>query len=181
MNILKNLTAETTLKRTLSFAGEVNTESIEKILEKILTIQRSDFSNCSEPIILHVHSGGGNLTAAIRFYETIRIYNINLTTVITGYCASAALLIFAAGKSRLISKFASGRIHQVGSTDGSRLNSPLLDDITYNHKQAEQTYITIIKNSIKKNKGKDFMKIYKNEKDSTASEFIDLGLAQKII
>ena len=51
--------------------------------------------------LVHLDSSGGVLRAAAELMDTIRVRG--LTTIVTGTCASACVLVFVSGKERLIS------------------------------------------------------------------------------
>lgn len=73
-------------ERTLRFGSEVNEATIQSCLEKILQIFYEDQQ---KEIILHLSTGGGLTFGSHSFYQTIRLYNVNLITIASGSCASA--------------------------------------------------------------------------------------------
>jgi ATP-dependent protease ClpP protease subunit len=91
------------------FSGRIGQESLNLLKDKILS------ENSEEEIKIYISSGGGSLTAAIAFYEWIRIKEIQMTTIAVGNVSSAAIIIFLAGEKRLATAFSSFLIHPGGN------------------------------------------------------------------
>ena len=67
------------------------------------------------PIELHIHSEGGSAFAGIAAYDAIRGCKTPIHTYIDGCAASAATLLFLAGKKRLLNKNSFMLIHQLST------------------------------------------------------------------
>lgn len=73
-----------------------------------------------KPIILYIHSYGGDLRQAIFFCDLIESSHVPIITVATGAAMSAGLLIFLAGKRRYAFNHTKVLIHQgSGASAGS--------------------------------------------------------------
>jgi ATP-dependent protease ClpP protease subunit len=91
------------------FSGRVNQENLNLLKDQILS------ENPQEEIKIYISSGGGSLTAAIAFYEWIRIKKIDITTIAVGNVSSAAVILFLAGERRVATACSSFLIHPGGS------------------------------------------------------------------
>lgn len=68
------------------------------------------------PIELHIHSEGGSAFAGLAAYDVIRSTKSPVHTYIDGCAASAATLLFLAGKKKYIHKNSFMLIHQLSAT-----------------------------------------------------------------
>src|SRR3989344_8238743 len=84
-------------KRTLHLIGHIEDKKISELLTKI-----AELAIKPQPISLFISSGGGDLAAALAFYAFVRGLKINLTTVAAGDVSSAAIVVWLAGKKRLV-------------------------------------------------------------------------------
>ena len=65
----------------------------------------------TKPILLHMSSGGGDMSLALGFYDWVKQYNIQLVTIAKGEVSSAALIIYLAGIHRLAMPNSSFYVH----------------------------------------------------------------------
>lgn len=131
-----------------------------------------------EPIVLYIHSYGGDLNQAQFFCDLIECSHIPIITVAAGVAMSAGLLIFLSGKKRYAFKHSQLLIHQ-----GSASFSGTADEI----KSAQESYekqldkmedyilshTKIDKKTFDKKKLKDWY--------VSGDELITMGIADKII
>lgn len=175
---IKKLREKEILERTLRMSGSVTTESVHKILELVLG---KYYQDTRKEIVLHICSGGGDVSSAISFYETIKLYNVNLVTVATGTCGSAALTMFLAGKHRFaISNLTKFLAHQISFSLESKLTPIETEELLEDKKFLQENCIEIIKKTTKIS-NREFKKLYYNEKSSTAIEMKKLGFVHEIL
>ena len=106
--------------RILYLAGDVEDTNISQVCKDILNINDIDKRGLNKfkayeliPIHLHVQSFGGSVTD---MWALIDIIEASITPIIThcsGYCMSAAALIFLAGHYRCMHKHSSIMFHQM--------------------------------------------------------------------
>ncbi|MBU1255403.1 ATP-dependent Clp protease proteolytic subunit [Patescibacteria group bacterium] len=97
--------------RSVVLMGGIDMESMERVIAKINEIYEKDRE---EWITLFITSGGGNIVAAFAFYDYITsVLRPKLQTVVLGYTASMALLVFLAGEYRLIDPHTSLFFHEL--------------------------------------------------------------------
>jgi ATP-dependent Clp protease protease subunit len=106
--------------RILYLSGDVEDTNISQVCKDILNINDIDKKGLNKfkeyellPIHLHVQSFGGSITD---MWALIDIIESSITPIIThcsGYCMSAAALIFLAGHYRCMHKHSSIMFHQM--------------------------------------------------------------------
>ena len=131
-----------------------------------------------EPVILYIHSYGGDLDQAQFFCDLVESSRVPIITVATGAAMSAGLLIFLSGKRRYAFRHSSLLIHQ-----GSASFSGTAEEIdsaqkSYKRKLEKMKRYILSRTSIneklfEKNKTKDWY--------VSGDELISLGIADKII
>lgn len=173
--------------RVIYLGNEVNNESISDVCKKILDINHIDqlgsdkFRNYPlRPIQLHVQSFGGSIHDMWALIDVIESSSTPIITYCTGYCMSAAALIFLAGHARFMYKHSCMMFHQIWTMNMGKIN-----DVVLEQKQSEKMHKEIIKYIKKKTKlGDNFYKKFdKNKEDIyfTAKECLKKGICDKII
>lgn len=131
-----------------------------------------------DPVVLYIHSYGGDLDQAQFFCDLIESSHVPVITVAAGVAMSAGLLIFLSGRKRYAFKHSTLLIHQ-----GSAAFSGTAEEI----KSAQESYerkldkmekyilshTTIDKKLFDKKKSKDWY--------VTGDELVTFGIADKII
>lgn len=95
--------------------------SLIELAKEIIRInnEEKDIEN-PEPIVLYIHSYGGDVRQAIFFCDLIEASHVPVITVAAGAAMSAGFLIFLAGKRRYAFKHTKVLIHQgSGSATGN--------------------------------------------------------------
>ncbi len=82
-----------------------------KIIRKALR----ELKNTKE-IEVRISSIGGDVDQALQIHDALRDHPAHITTIVTGFCASAATIIALAGDDRLISRNALYLIHKCSSS-----------------------------------------------------------------
>lgn len=102
------------VRNEIYFYEDVNPQSI---LELNTLLREVDSCVDGLPIILYIHSDGGDLFSGLSAMDHIMSCKKPVHTVIDGFCCSAATFIFLGGSSRLVKKHSHMLIHQI-SSDG---------------------------------------------------------------
>ena len=130
-----------------------------------------------QPIILELSSPGGNAYDALAFAARIRTSSCVISVCAYGLVASAAVLVLAAGKKRLMSKEAWVMVHEdSGSIDGNTTDTRKwaahMERLEY---QWADLLSEMTKTSATKWRG-----LHNQTKYLTADECLELGLVDEI-
>lgn len=82
--------------KTINLAGDVGTDITDGLVSALLRKFEP------EDVLVNINSYGGDAFEAFAIYNSLRDYPGNITTVIKGVAASAAGIIFLAGKRRAV-------------------------------------------------------------------------------
>lgn len=142
-----------------------------------INIEEKDNPN-PQPIILFIHSYGGDLEQAFFFCDLCETSHVPIITVATGVAMSAGLLIFLSGKRRYTYPHSQLLIHSGSASFGGTAEQ--IEEAQKNYKKQinqMRDYILghtkIDEKLFNKNKAKDW---YVNGDD-----IISLGIADKVI
>lgn len=98
------------------FYGDVTVESVQELKEKIdLLNEYNEDESYTNPIYLHIHSYGGQLTAGISAMNLIRKSKVPIIAVIDGISASAATFMCIIANYRVIGPFGHILIHELSN------------------------------------------------------------------
>lgn len=100
-------------QRRLMLSGDVNTESVTKLLKGLDLLESI---NAHAPITLTIMSGGGDWNAGLAAYERLHASKCPILCIGTGEVASAATIIMQAGLLRLVTPMCLFMVHD--GTDG---------------------------------------------------------------
>ncbi|MDE6710506.1 MAG: ATP-dependent Clp protease proteolytic subunit [Oscillospiraceae bacterium] len=76
--------------------GEINAESANNIIQKLMYLDSKDFGE----ITLYINSPGGEVISGLAVYDYIKIMKSPVRTVTIGDAASMSAIIFLAGEKR---------------------------------------------------------------------------------
>ena len=165
-------------ERIIMLQGPIETQMASVICGQILYLSAIDKK---KDINLYIQSPGGEVTAGLAIYDTMRICGCNVATFALGQVASMGSFLFAAGTKgkRTVLESCRVMIHQVLSgTQGRERDMRIaLDETTrlkefLTHKLADFT-------------GQDYEKVYNDceygDKWFAAKDAVDYGLADKIL
>ena len=115
--------------KTINLSGEVGWEITDRLVSSLLP------KDGKEDVTISINSYGGSIFEGFAIYNTIKSYPGNVTTVIKSIAASAASVIFLAGKKRAIYKNSTFMSHPVWSCicgDGDEMiaEGKVLNDLT---------------------------------------------------
>ena len=85
--------------------------TIEILSKELNRLKKLD----TKEILVKINSYGGDANHGLTIHDALKAHKANITTEITGYCASAATIIFMAGSVRKMSKNALFLIHKCSS------------------------------------------------------------------
>jgi ATP-dependent protease ClpP protease subunit len=96
------------------FFDDVTTLTVMR-LNILLRQMEREYIGQNTPIILYIHSGGGDLFAGLSSMDHIHNRKVPVHTVADGLCCSAATFIFLGGSKRFVKSHAHMLIHQISS------------------------------------------------------------------
>lgn len=94
--------------RRIMVIGEISEESTNLVTRDLVSLGLES----DNPIRLLMDSEGGDLTAAFKLSDTIRLIKAPVTCVVLGLCASAATIILLACERRMCTKHSRFLVHQ---------------------------------------------------------------------
>lgn len=110
------------LNRNLFLNGEINTASVQNIVQNILTINEEDehlekqYTEVTRtPIKLFINSTGGNVYDGFALIDVIRHSTTPIHTIVVGSAMSMGMLIYAVGHKRYVGEYATLMFHDVSS------------------------------------------------------------------
>lgn len=170
----------------IDFLGGVNIESLRqfkvafKKLEEKSKNRKTKNPRAKKTITITIYSLGGDSTCGLAIYNIIRSSGLPIQTIALGFVASAGLIIFLAGRERLIYEDAILLLHK--SKPVLRESSSSLETkISLGQLGViEKKYRSIVlENSALSARQLD--ELERGEKYITAQKAVELGLAHKII
>lgn len=175
------------LDRDVYLCGDVESSNVAEVCKQILQIQKFDIDAFNKykqyeilPINLYIQSFGGSIADMWALIDIIESSETPIFTYCTGYCMSAAALIFLAGHFRYMYKHSSLMLHQISVGSFDKINDMEIRQDFFED-QHHQT-IKFIKKHTKL--GKKFFKRFNNAKEDvylTAKECLKFGVCDKII
>jgi len=158
--------------RILIFSGKIDgTRDIHDLLLSMDTLSH-------KPIKIFIASGGGELDMAYMIYDTMKMIQSPIFTI-GRYCASAAVMLLAAGSKRYLQPHANIMLHLPsgkfeGDSEELRIQNKLMEGY-------RDTMVNILREcGVKKTKEEILIDINR-QFWMTPQEAIDYGLADEII
>lgn len=102
------------MNTSLYLFGEITTESVKPIIEKIIGLNNEPYTQ-DDSISLYINSDGGSVTDAFALTDVILNSNITVNTVCTGLVCSAATIIYLAGCKRYAYEHSTFIFHNTSS------------------------------------------------------------------
>jgi len=165
--------------RSIAVFGQIGTELVLPVISQILEL---DGRESSEPIRIHVNTEGGSLSDGFAVYDAARSVKSPIVTIATGLCASAGLLILAAGDLRLATESTVFFYHQAILPSDGFQSIAQLDATAEGYQIAQQSYDNVImgRNKIKKTVWKKEFE-GKTAKYFNAQQALEYGIINGII
>ena len=174
------------LDRTIYLSGDVESSNVSDVCKQLLQIIKYDldclnkFRNYElQPINLYIQSFGGSVADMWAIIDIIESSQTPIFTYCSGYCMSAAALIFIAGHYRFMYKHSCIMFHQVSVGCFDKIN-----DLTVKKEFLDKEHKRMIK-YIKKHTDldKSFFKRFDDNKEDiylTAKECKKFNVCDKI-
>ena len=110
------------LNRKILLSGDINEESIQKVIEDIIAINEEDDKRsvqCKDwtriPIQLFINSGGGNVYDGFALIDIMRQSKTPIHTITIGSAMSMAMMIFMAGHKRYVGEYSTLMFHDISA------------------------------------------------------------------
>jgi len=119
ISVFENMADEDFFSNKLThiyFNEYVSNESIEKLIKKINEATKETKTEAGaiikpKPILIHISSHGGNMTAGMRLFSIFKLNLVPIATIIDNYSCSAATYLSINSPYRLINNFGYCLIH----------------------------------------------------------------------
>jgi ATP-dependent protease ClpP protease subunit len=168
------------LERIVWFTGDVTTESIKDLSQRILGLQKQ---NPSEWITLFINSGGGLCSAGFAFYDLVTLgLEVPLQTVAAGFTGSMAIILYLTGKQRIVTPRTLMFLHRLGSTyEKQRLTVDNHERYGESLAVQEDWYKRIVRERTQIKTLKQIHKMMADETYINPSRAIELGFAHELL
>ena len=181
------MSEKTPNNRILYLSGDVESSNISEVCKQILDIQHEDMLGEKtykvweyKPIQLHVQSFGGSVYDMWSLIDIMESSPTPIMTYCSGYCMSAAALIFLAGHIRCMYENSSIMLHQLSSMEFGKFR-----ELEMQQSNLEQIHKRLMK-YIKKhtNLPKKYLKKIDEKREDvylTAKQCLKFGICDDII
>ena len=188
ISIFKNMKDEDFFSNKLThlyFNDYVSYESIDKLIKSINEANKEIKTESGaiikpKPILIHISSHGGNMTAGMRLFSIFKLSSVPIATIIDNYSCSAATYLSINSPYRLINNFGYCLIH--GYTLKAKLEKKQKD--LHNMISMYDTYfneiidIYLSKTKFKKN---ELTELLQHDLLLDANYCLDKGIVDRII
>lgn len=175
--------------RIVFFRGAVTAEMADIVAAQLLFLEAED---PEKPIHMHVHSPGGSVEAGLAVYDTMQFITCPVYTIVMGQAASMGSFIAQAGEAghRYVLPESRTMIHRVShgipSTQGSVYVTELeFEDARRSLEEGQRVNRRLTELYTKHNsaglKYKKLEELMKNDTYLSASQAVEMGLADKVI
>jgi ATP-dependent Clp protease protease subunit len=166
-------------ERIIFLNGSIHTEMSHVVVAQLLFLEAEDTET---DIFMYINSGGGEVTAGMAIYDTMRFIKPDVSTIVTGQACSMGSLLATAGSpgKRIMLPNARHMIHQPsGGASG------MASDIQIQAKEIQKVKETLTNIYVNHNSaGKTYAEFERDmDRDTfmSAEESVAYGLADKII
>lgn len=168
----------------LYFYTPVTSDTVLRLNQQIMSLtlelqcQALRLNHTPAGIFLHISSGGGFIMDGLNALDTIANNPIPVTTIVEGFCASAATFLSVVGKRRLMKRNSYMLIHQLSTVAWGTMQQ-VEDDMENNRnlmKKIKEIYKTYSKVPMK-----EIDEILKHDLYWDAEKCKELGLIDEII
>jgi ATP-dependent protease ClpP protease subunit len=165
-------------KETINIYEEINGQSLAALTEAINVAKYDDIRK----IEINMCTPGGDLEIALAMYDMIKLTRTHIVTKAWGEVASAGLIVFGAGDSRLSAAHTTFTLHEI-TTSIEDASTKMLEETTKEMQRLRKIWINITCKTFKNASIEDIEKmLYQNQDTAlTAKEAKTLGLVDKII
>jgi ATP-dependent protease ClpP protease subunit len=168
-------------RRVIPVFGKLNHETIVKIMGEVIALTAED---PEKKISLVICSGGGMVEPGFAFIDMLKVQKISITTIGTGGVGSMAVMLFASGDRRLVTKHTVFFLHDFGfhPNKDERVSLNELRRKTDDFQIGQQWYADYIQEQTDgKFQASEVLRMMKEETNLYPDDLIRLGLAHEII
>lgn len=129
--------------RMVALVGAINAEEIKRVTKDILSLYKEDKEG---EIFLTVTSEGGHTNIGFGFYDLMLGLGIPLTTIGLGDVDSMGVIIFLAGRHRLVTPHSTMLLHELGRKFSSerRYTTREMSGMSQEDKMLDEYYRQIV-------------------------------------
>ena len=188
ISIFEDMTDEDFFSNKLThiyFNEYVSNKSIEKLINSIKEANKETKTEAGailkpKPILIHISSHGGNMTAGMRLFSIFKLSSVPIATIIDNYSCSAATYLSINSPYRLINNFGYCLIHGYSLN----INSQTKQNILHNMINMYDTYfkeiidIYLAKTKFKEN---ELVELLQHDLILDANFCLDKGIVDRIV
>ncbi|MBO4903088.1 MAG: ATP-dependent Clp protease proteolytic subunit [Lachnospiraceae bacterium] len=168
-------------ERKIFLVGEVTEESCNMLIKELLYMESEDDT---KPVTLFINSPGGDVSAGLAVYDTIRLMKSSVTAVVTGIAASMGSIILLAcdADKRLLLPSSRILIHDCsfGHRDISGMKPFQVQEELNQLTRVNGRLVSIIAERTGKSV-EEVSEVTKTDRYFSAEEAIAFGLASRVI
>lgn len=165
--------------REIFLVGEVNAESSNELIKKLMYLEQEDRESA---VNLYINSPGGEVVSGLAVYDYIRLMEAPVDTVCIGTAASMGAILFLAGRERKMLRHTRLMIHDP-SYGGGELKGKKPHEIRQeldNLNRVKRTLVGIISERTGKSI-KEINRVTAKDTYYSAEEAVRFGLATKVV
>ncbi len=169
-------------ERILSWFGGVTYENLEKTIEGIKKLLSQ---NTEQEVCLLINSYGGVTGIAMSFFDFVNsLFNLKLVTVGSGDVDSSGIIVFLAGRERILTKNTTMLLHLAGRTfdQSKRFSTADMENMLKEDKLKDYQYASLLAEATgDKYSTEHILGLMAQSTILTAEEALHMGLAHRII
>lgn len=165
--------------REIFLVGEVNAESSNELIKKLMYLEQEDRESA---VTIYINSPGGEVVSGLAVYDYIRLMEAPVDTVCIGTAASMGAILFLAGRERKMLRHTRLMIHDP-SYGGGELKGKKPHEIRQeldNLNSVKRTLVGIISERTEKSI-KEINRVTAKDTYYSAEEAVRFGLATKVV
>lgn len=165
--------------REIFLVGEVNAESSNELIKKLMYLEQEDRESA---VTIYINSPGGEVVSGLAVYDYIRLMEAPVDTVCIGTAASMGAILFLAGRERKMLRHTRLMIHDP-SYGGGELKGKKPHEIRQeldNLNRVKRTLVGIISERTGKSI-KEINRVTAKDTYYSAEEAVRFGLATKVV
>ncbi|AFZ51127.1 ClpP family protease [Dactylococcopsis salina] len=160
---------------TIKLLGEINNDTVGNLVNLLTQLSNQGI----EDVLLVINSGGGKVKSGMMAYEYLKNLPINLHTHNIAMSSSAASWIYCAGDKRTASPNSYFTLHYSTTNPGRQYSHHQAETI-YEDMKNDSNFIEEVTESCTNLSKAETVRALELETLYTASEAIDIGLAEEI-
>ena len=174
-----NLAERLIKNRAIMISTDINDEVVDRVIKNLILMEEDD---PEKPITVYINSPGGGADSGFAVYDMFRFIKPPIKTIVSGICASAAVIIFLGAEpgSRFSLPNSRFMLHEPRYLSTAYGQASDLAIVAKELLRMKDRYNTIVAEAT----GKDLEKITEDSKRDfwlDAQQALDYGLVDKII